>query len=212
MILCTTKSLVATIHCGHVTPNRTKNVSGGTSHSPEHRARLSWRKGCSRLVSTVGSMTPAYNSYSHSSHLALVGDERLGEEDLPFTGSPVHPGYPACTAWNEYRLSYSGSLIPVKAGCWNTNHTLLWSLPSGLHDLHRQTTNFSRRIFHTSMTRNLMLTQFHRLRPLPPSRSRFLCLTVSLEEMWLGRVITPCFTLTNGLGCRWSIRQDAETL
>ena len=86
-------SLVAPIHCGQVNTGEGK-PSPVTNQSPERRAWLSWETGCSGLVlqraAIVLKHDSAFNGYcSHSSHLALVGAERLREVDVTFTGAPV---------------------------------------------------------------------------------------------------------------------------
>lgn len=67
-----------------------------------HWARLSLETGCRGLVlqraAIVLKHDSAFNGYcSHSSHLAPVGEERLGKTDFTFSGAPVlRDIYAAC--------------------------------------------------------------------------------------------------------------------
>lgn len=149
---------MTTIRCGQVTPERTKTFSCGSSRSS---GALGF--GCHGRWDVAAlyysgqqivlKHDSACNSYfSHSSHLVLLGDQRLREVDSTFTGAPVLRDILPEMSIYTLPLRFAGALH-LLALSLSLSHILLVThkshpslisphLPPGRRDLHRQTTNF----------------------------------------------------------------------
>lgn len=141
LLFSSTISPVAALLCGQVNTGEDK-PSPVTIQSLERRTWLSWETGCSGLVLQQAAIAlkhdSAFNGYcSHSSHLALVGEECLGEVASSFTGAPVLrdilPVWPEMNIHSliqihshTFTCSLTHLYLTEKKGAHTfTNHTLL---------------------------------------------------------------------------------------